>query len=69
MAGVKKRIVGVPGFSLQVRGSSWRRAASRTIAEDLLDPDELAALRPGERDLHDGRKFGSTELVSFLPGR
>lgn len=76
-AGVQKRVIGVSRFSDAALVRELNDAGIETIAADLLDEDELAALPEVANIIYlAGRKFGTTgqehlswAMNTYLPGR
>lgn len=76
-AGVNKRIIGVSRFSDSSLVQELNAAGIETIAADLLNEDELAALPDVPNIIYlAGRKFGTTgqehlswAMNTYLPGR
>lgn len=77
MAGVKRRIIGVSRFSEAGTRAELEAQGIETVAADLLNEDDLAALPDAPNVLYlAGTKFGTTGKESFtwamnayLPGR
>jgi len=76
-AGIKKRIIGVSRFSDPSAREELEAAGIETIAADLLNEDELAALPDADNIIYlAGTKFGTTgkeaftwAMNAYLPGR
>jgi nucleoside-diphosphate-sugar epimerase len=77
LAGVKRNIIGVSRFSDARSRKSLEASGVQTIAADLLDENELAALPDAPNVLYlAGQKFGTTgnepftwAMNTYLPGR
>lgn len=77
LAGVKRRIIGVSRFSDPLSQAELKADGIETIAADLLNEDELAALPDAPNVLYlAGQKFGTTgkepftwAMNAYLPGR
>jgi nucleoside-diphosphate-sugar epimerase len=75
--GVSRRIIGVSRFSDSRSRQELNRAGIETVAADLLEPDQLAALPDAPNIIYmAARKFGTTggehltwAMNTFLPGR
>lgn len=76
-AGIKKRIIGVSRFSDPSAREELEAAGIETIAADLLNEDDLAALPDADNIIYlAGTKFGTTgkeaftwAMNAYLPGR
>lgn len=76
-AGLKKRIIGVSRFSDSLAREELEAAGIETIAADLLNEADLAALPDAENIIYlAGTKFGTTgkeaftwAMNAYLPGR
>jgi len=77
LAGIKKRIIGVSRFSDPSAREELEAAGIETIAADLLNEADLAALPDAENIIYlAGTKFGTTgkeaftwAMNAYLPGR